>query len=98
MISNTTRSITSDILSFYKEELAGENVNYISLEASRRGGEKILVLKELARDISLCVSRITTILEGSGEAEAIFQCFIGGYVSFHASDETRYHLNDLFPL
>ena len=95
MITNTTS--ISDVLSFYKEELAGENGNYISLEASQRGQEKIPVLRELARDVSLCVSRVENILEGSGEAKAAFHCFIGGYVSFHTSFDSRYHLNDLFP-
>ena len=98
MIAYTTRSIISDLLSFYKEELAGENGNYISLEASQRGQEKILVFRELARDLSLCVSRIETILEGNSEAKTVYQCFIGGYVSYHFSDNKRYHLNDLFPL
>ena len=88
---------TSDILSFYKEELAGENGNYISIEASQRGQEKIPVLRDLAHDVSLCVSRVANILEGSSEAKTAFQCFIGGYVSLHASSESRYHLNDLFP-
>ena len=91
----------SDVLSFYKEELAGENGNYISLEASQRGQQdKIPVFRDLARDVSLCVSRVTNILEGSdnSEAKAAFQCFIGGYVSFHTSFDSRYHLNDLFPL
>ena len=96
MIANT-HSI-SDVLSFYKEELAGENGNYVSLEASQRGRGKIPVLRELAHDVSLCVSRVANILEGSNEAKAAFQCFMGGYVSLHASSESRYHLNDLFPL
>ena len=83
---------------------AGENGNYISLEAtqSHRGlgqlelEEKIPVFRELARDVSLCVSRVANILEGSSEAKAAFQCFMGGYVSFHTSFDSRYHLNDLF--
>jgi len=88
----------NDVLSFYKEELAGENGNYISLEASQRGQDKIPVLRELARDVSLCVSRVVNTLDGNIEAKAAFQCFIGGYVSFHTSFDSRYHLNDLFPL
>ena len=96
MIANTTTQI-SDVLSFYKEELAGENGNYISLEASQRRQEKIPVFRDLARDVSLCVSRGANILEGSSEAKDAYQCFIGGYVSFHISYDSRYHLNDLFP-
>jgi len=89
----------NDVLSFYKEELVGENGNYVSLEASQRGQEKIPVLRELARDVSLCVSRVESILEGtsSSEAKAAFQCFKSGYVSLHISLDSRYHLNDLFP-
>ena len=77
--------------------MAGENGNYISLEASQRGQEKIPVFRELALDVSLCVSRVESILEGCSEAKAAFQSFIGGYVSFHTSFDARYHLNDLFP-
>jgi hypothetical protein len=77
--------------------LAGENGNYISLEASQRGQEKIPVFRELASDVSLCVSRVENILEGGSQAKAAFESFIGGYVSFHISFNTRYHLNDLFP-
>ena len=87
----------SDVLSFYKEELAGEKGNYISLEASQRVQEKIPVFRELTRDVSLCISRVENILEGSREAKAAFQCFMGGFVSFHTSLDSRYHLNDLFP-
>ena len=89
----------SDVLSFYKEELhlAEENGNYISHEASQREQEKIPVFRELARDVSLCISRVANILEGSKEAKAAFQCFKGGFVSFHISLDSRYHLNDLFP-
>ena len=94
-IANTTQ--ISDVLSFYKEELAGENGNYISNEANKRGEKKIPVFRELAQDVSLCVSRVANILRGSGEAEAAFHCFIGGYVSFHTSFDSRYHLDDLFP-
>jgi hypothetical protein len=80
MIANPTQF--SDVLSFYyKEELAGENGNYISLEASQRGQDKIPVFRELACDVSLCVSRVVNILEGSSEAKAAFQYFIGAYVS-----------------
>jgi len=87
----------SDVLSFYKEELAGENGNYISNAAKQRGEKKIPVLRELAHDVSLCVSRVANVLKGSGEAEAAFHCFVGGYVSAHASYDSRYHLDDLFP-
>ncbi|KAF8803257.1 terpenoid synthase [Phlegmacium glaucopus] len=87
----------NDVLSFYKEELAGESGNYISNEANQRGEEKTPVFRVLAHDVSLCVSRVANILEGSGEARAAFQCFMGGYVSFHTSFDSRYHLDDLFP-
>ena len=88
----------SDVLSFYKEELAGENANYIANEASQRGEDKILVFRKLARDVALCISRTTNILESSSEAQAAFLSFMGGYESFHTSFGSRYHLDDLFPL
>jgi len=94
-----TINYCNDILSFYKEELlAGENGNYISNEASQRGETKIAVFRKLAHDVSLCISSIASILQSNGEAQAAFRCFMAGYISFHTSFDSRYHLDDLFPL
>jgi hypothetical protein len=98
LFDNGSYDSISDVLSFYKEELAGENGNYISNEASQRGENKNPVFRKLAHDVSLCISNTTNILEGSGEAKAALQRFIGGYVSFHTSFDSRYHLDDLFCL
>jgi len=88
----------NDITSFYKEELAGENGNYICNEASQRGETKIPVFRKLSHDVSLCISSVASILESNAEAQAAFRCFVGGYVSFHTSFDSRYHLDGLFPL
>ncbi|KAF8804962.1 terpenoid synthase [Phlegmacium glaucopus] len=88
----------NDVMSFYKEELIkGEIGNFITNESDKRGERKLLVFKALAHDLSICVSRITNILEGRSEAKTAFRCFVAGYVSFHASYNVRYHLDDLFP-
>lgn len=82
MIANT--SLISDVLTFNKKS-AGENGNYLPVEPMRKPGgkEKILVFKELARDLSLCVSRIADILEDTSEAKAASKSFISsGYVLY----------------
>jgi hypothetical protein len=91
----------NDVLSFYKEELAGEVGTTIDLEAAKRGVEKIRILEDFAREASFSASRVADILEGNKEAKAAWVAwrhFLVGYTSFHTSSESRYRLNDLFPL
>ena len=87
----------SDVLSFYKEELDGDNGNYISVEAKHIGEDKMPVFKQLARDLAVCIGRIEKILEGNSAAKAAAMSFISGYTSYHFCVNKRYHLDDMFP-
>lgn len=82
------------MLSFYKEELAGENTNHISTLASRNKESKLDTLKRVARMVVDDYNRIVTILEGSPEACDAFKRYAIAYFDFHFAVE-RYKLAEL---
>ena len=84
----------SDVLSFYKEELAGENSNHISMVAVRSKVSKLEAFKQEAETVTDLYWRILRILEGCTEACHAFRSFVVGYFHFHFSVE-RYKLADL---
>lgn len=84
----------SDVLSFYKEELAGENTNQISIMAARSGESKLETLKRMAGSVVDLHGTIVKILDGSREACDAFKSFVVGYFDFHFTVE-RYKLADL---
>ena len=78
----------SDVLSFYKEELKGETINFISTQANVLQRPKIEVLVQLADDLFACHNRILNILshDGSDEsrmARAWYEEFARGCFYFH---------------
>ena len=81
-------------LSFYKEELAGETVNRVSLLASCRGISKIQVLKEMSHDAGHSYHSVLSILDAHPEATLSYKKFAQGYVGFHAGLR-RYRLDEL---
>jgi hypothetical protein len=60
----------NDILSFYKEELAGESNNQISMIAARKGISRVEALEELADTTGELYERIVSILDGSPSSGA----------------------------
>ncbi|KAH7885526.1 isoprenoid synthase domain-containing protein [Phlebopus sp. FC_14] len=84
----------NDILSFYKEEEAGETTNQISLIASRNKTSKFEAFETLAQVTAEQFVQISKILEASPAACHAFRQFAAGYVAFHTSLE-RYKLADL---
>ncbi|KAF8957808.1 isoprenoid synthase domain-containing protein [Flammula alnicola] len=84
----------NDVLSFYKEELAGETVNYISVLARCHGLSKMEAFERLATDVVGAQTQISVILETDKEAFEAWQKFKAGYVGFHTSFD-RYLLDDL---
>ncbi|KAH7885529.1 isoprenoid synthase domain-containing protein [Phlebopus sp. FC_14] len=84
----------NDILSFYKEEKAGETTNQISLIASRNKTSKFEAFEALAQVTAEQFVQISKILEASPAACNAFKRFVAGYVVFHCSVE-RYKLADL---
>ncbi|KAF9522778.1 isoprenoid synthase domain-containing protein [Crepidotus variabilis] len=88
-----------DVLSFHKEELAGETINFISTQAKVRQKSKLQVLKELADDVFECHQRILRVLsEKDPRVKVWYEEFARGCFFFHTSLDMRYRLSDLFPL
>ncbi|KAF8554184.1 terpenoid synthase [Imleria badia] len=85
----------NDVLSFYKEELAAEDTNQISLMAARSKVSKLETLARMARSVTDVYGTIVGILEGSSARACDgFKQFVVGYFDFHFTVE-RYRLADL---
>ncbi|KAF8993452.1 hypothetical protein BDQ17DRAFT_1252929 [Cyathus striatus] len=85
-------SLTTDIMSFYKEELQGEDFNYISLVGKMQGLGKLDALKLVTHDTASAHERVLDML--NGEAYTCYKAYIQGYVAFHALCR-RYKLDQL---
>ncbi|KAH9829499.1 isoprenoid synthase domain-containing protein [Rhodofomes roseus] len=86
-------SYVNDILSFYKEELAGEKDNYIHERALSTGSSVSDALQSVIDDLMVAVKRVRSVL-GNGEARAAWENFAAGYIRVH-TDNPRYRLKDI---
>ncbi|KII90586.1 hypothetical protein PLICRDRAFT_538378 [Plicaturopsis crispa FD-325 SS-3] len=84
----------NDILSFYKEELVGEEVNHVSLIAKSRNISKSEVLRMLEDQVVTAHHNVVQTLAPHKEALDAYKRFSEGYVAFHSSSK-RYHLDAL---
>ncbi|KAF5390789.1 hypothetical protein D9757_004433 [Collybiopsis confluens] len=85
----------NDILSFYKEELAGETVNHISLWAKSRGCDKLQALYVIIQQTVEAHEKVVQILEKDPAALDAYYKFSSGYVQFHTVLDHKYHLDEL---
>ncbi|OCH89694.1 terpenoid synthase [Obba rivulosa] len=83
----------NDILSFYKEELAGETPTYIQDRALACGQSRLAALHNVIDDTIAAVERVRTIL-GEGCARDAWEGFVAGYIGFHMSCP-RYRLSEV---
>ncbi|KZT73360.1 terpenoid synthase [Daedalea quercina L-15889] len=86
-------SYVNDILSFYKEELAGEEDNYIHERALATGSSASNALQGVIDDTIAAVKRVRSVL-GSGEAREAWENFAAGYIRVH-TDNPRYRLKEI---
>ncbi|KXN81005.1 Trichodiene synthase [Leucoagaricus sp. SymC.cos] len=84
----------NDLLSFYKEELAAESANFVSMHARAEGVSKIEALARLADSTAACYHRGIKLLQSRPEALNAFKSFCSGYIGFHALSP-RYKLDQL---
>ena len=84
---------TSDILSFYKEELAGEVTNFVHDRSKVTGQTVPEVLSGLLQEVVDSVNRARVLLTGEKE-KAAWERFITGYTAFHFYSP-RYKLIEL---
>ena len=87
--------IWSDIFSFYKEELAGESINFVSTMAESRKQTKVEVLQQLADEAVETYMEVVSVLARRPEALEAFQNFARGYVYFHIANK-RYKITKLW--
>ena len=91
----THRVVTpSDITSFYKEELAGQQENTVSLLARLNNRSKLQQLRIFADDVVEAHRRTSAILADREAAYGDYMLFWSGYVPFHAASK-RYRLSEL---
>ncbi|KAJ6546765.1 hypothetical protein DFH09DRAFT_1170884, partial [Mycena vulgaris] len=87
-------SLLNDIFSFYKEDLAGETMNYVSVRAKVSGKHPKGVLVEMIEEVGDLHQRIAGILEGNRDAMAAWAELEHGVIAWHFS-LSRYKLTEL---
>ncbi|RDL37362.1 uncharacterized protein BP5553_04795 [Venustampulla echinocandica] len=88
----------NDIISFYKEELAGEDGNYAHSRAIYNSKDVVTTLNDIVEDTEACYRRIRELLMSGGSdgqpyAKA-WQAHEQGYIDFHRNSG-RYKLEKL---
>ncbi|KZV77243.1 terpenoid synthase [Peniophora sp. CONT] len=79
----------NDVPSFYKEEMNGEQHNYIRTKSRLSGRPPIRVLKDISHEVVSATKRAERILEDSPVALKAYKDYERGYTRFHI-DVSRY--------
>jgi len=88
-------NIVNDVISCYKEVLAGEKGNYIDMRAERDGVDFLTALRVVA-DEGICArNRVLAALGDATVSRANFDMYARGISHFHTS-EARYRIPELF--
>ncbi|KAF8584202.1 terpenoid synthase [Ramaria rubella] len=87
-------AVTNDVLSFHKEELAGETGNYIHNRAYVDNKAPVKVLADMVEELRVSRNAIHVALASSPEALKTWIVFERGYVAWHVGQD-RYKLRDL---
>jgi hypothetical protein len=85
----------NDILSFYKEELAGENDNFVHMRAKVAGKDVISTLDDTCEETMLGIRNISATLASDAAAHKAFHVWLAGYI-YHHLCTSRYRLKELF--
>ncbi|KAH7928297.1 terpenoid synthase [Leucogyrophana mollusca] len=85
----------NDVLSFYKEELAGESINQVSILAACQDIPKIDALRQLSDAAAEAHERTVQILSRYPDACEAYRTFVGGFIAFHVAATERYRLDEL---
>ncbi|KAL0565469.1 hypothetical protein V5O48_016558 [Marasmius crinis-equi] len=84
----------NDILSFYKEDLAGEEMSYVAVRARISGKDPLRVISEMVDEITRSHERIIAVLSDHPEALKWWLTFEKGYIWWHLSLK-RYRLSEI---
>lgn len=87
----------NDILSFYKEELAGEDDNFVHMTAKISNKSVTLTLQDICDESLQLIDDVSKTLAMYPGHLALFRGFLSGYLRFHTST-TRYRLRDLMTI
>ncbi|KAK7057919.1 terpene synthase [Favolaschia claudopus] len=86
--------LVNDVLSFYKEELAGETTNYVQLSARIEQKHSHRVLVEMVQEVGELHDRIAATLQEDPTALQAWLTFEYGYIAWHLALK-RYKLSEL---
>ncbi|PCH34384.1 terpenoid synthase [Wolfiporia cocos MD-104 SS10] len=89
-------NFANDILSFYKEALAGETTTYIYNRARVAGKAQLETLREVVDETVAAYEKTCAIL-GEGDAKDAWVSFAEGYIQFHLLSP-RYRLQELLDI
>lgn len=87
-------NLTNDILSFYKEEKASEDKNYIRKRATCENRESLQVLQSLVSESSEASGRSQAVLQNKHPYAEVWHAFRMGYTAMHIKTR-RYRLSEL---
>ncbi|KAJ7117631.1 isoprenoid synthase domain-containing protein [Mycena epipterygia] len=87
-------TLGNDILSLYKEELAGETTNYIHVRAAYEERTALEVLQDVMDETIAAYECATLVLEGQGNSEAAWRDCARGYITMHTT-QARYRLAEI---
>ncbi|KAF9465961.1 isoprenoid synthase domain-containing protein [Collybia nuda] len=87
-------SVTNDILSFHKEELAGERANYVYNRAYIEDKVPLSVLAEMSQELFESRNAVYAALAHCPQAADVWHTWEQGYVRWHI-DQKRYKLSEL---
>lgn len=88
-------NIVNDVISFYKELLAGETGNYIDMRAQRDEVSVLTALRAMADEGIRIRKRVLDVLAEEPEYRDNFYVYAKGITHFHTSSP-RYRLTELF--
>ncbi|KAJ6616718.1 hypothetical protein B0H10DRAFT_1798904 [Mycena sp. CBHHK59/15] len=84
--------LVNDILSFFKEDLDGETMTYVSIRSRTSQKTPKRVLVEMVREVSDLHRQIAATLEGDSQASMAWKTLEYGFIAWHLSIE-RYKLS-----
>ncbi|KAH6871498.1 isoprenoid synthase domain-containing protein [Thelonectria olida] len=82
---------TNDVLSFYKEEKAGEGYNYIHNRGWYENKDALVVFSEIIAEVRESVERMRLVLKGREPYLQLLNSYLLGYIAFHRLN-SRYRL------
>ncbi|KAI0632019.1 hypothetical protein C8Q77DRAFT_895419 [Trametes polyzona] len=84
----------NDILSFYKELIAGETGTYVCLRAGAEQKDTLAVLQELCKETLVALDRVARLTAVDLHLKRICERYLMGFVEFHLR-ANRYLLDEL---